>query len=298
MSTIELEKIAPTVNFAVRQTAEAGENWGVRVIPDCQIMNVISGCAELYINNQTYTIGPGECVYYGPDCQSYLKATEKTDFYSIHFSWQHDSPEPVHPGLGIRFFNSWPPQGVSNNPVLVCGTASQLLMPTLFEVPGLEAIWTRMVKEYKGEQPGYTMALRALMIQAITVMYRHMLEGSLSANANHKIEPAIQAMQLQPDYNWSVAELAALCGYHPIHFSKLFKEEAGLTPKHFIIRERIKKAKQALLLGEKMESLSIRLGFKSIHYFSHQFKEVTGLTPSQFRMIGQTKKTINDKKQE
>ena len=192
----------------------------------------------------------------------------------------------------------WPPQGVSNNPVLVCGTASQLLMPTLFEVPGLEAIWTRMVKEYKGEQPGYTMALRALMIQAITVMYRHMLEGSLSANANHKIEPAIQAMQLQPDYNWSVAELAALCGYHPIHFSKLFKEEAGLTPKHFIIRERIKRAKQALLLGEKMESLSIRLGFKSIHYFSHQFKEVTGLTPSQFRMLGQTKKTINDKKQE
>ncbi|WP_054024870.1 AraC family transcriptional regulator [Bacillus sp. FJAT-28004] len=298
MSIIELEKIAPTVNFAVRQTAEAGENWGIRVIPDCQIMNVITGSAELYINNETYTIRPGECVYYGPDCQTYLKATEKTDFYSIHFNWQQISPEPVHPSLGIRFFNSWPPLGVSNNPVLVSGTATQLLMPTLFEVPGLEAIWTRMVKEYKGEQPGYTMALRALMMQAITVIYRHMLEGSLTTNVNRKIEAAIQAMQLQPDYNWSVAELAALCGYHPIHFSKLFKEEAGLTPKHFIIRERIKRAKQALLLGEKMESLSIRLGFKSIHYFSHQFKEVTGLTPSQYRMNGQSKMTSNYEKED
>jgi len=298
MSIIELEKICPTVNFAVRQTAEEGENWGIRVIPDCQIMNVITGSAELYINNETYTIRAGECVYYGPDCQTYLKTTEKTDFYSIHFNWQQSSPEPVHPGLGIRFFNSWPPTGDPNNPVLVSGTATELLMPTLFEVPGLEPIWTRMVKEYKGEQPGYSMALRALMMQAITVMYRHMLEGSLVANPNRKIEAAILAMQMQPDYNWTVAELAALCGYHPIHFSKLFKEEAGLTPKHFIIRERVKRAKQALLLGEKMESLSVRLGFKSIHYFSHQFKEVTGLTPSQYRMHGQTKVAPSDEQED
>ncbi|WP_176444656.1 AraC family transcriptional regulator [Paenibacillus herberti] len=297
MSIIELEKIAPTVNFAARQTEEAGENWGLRIIPDCHFMSVITGSAKLYLNNETYTIRPGESIFYGPQCQTYLETTEKTDFYSIHFNWQNASPEPVHPGLGIQYSDTWPPLGAANNPVITSGTAGQLIMPTLFEVPGLEPIWTRIVKEYKSEQPGYTMALRALMMQAITVIYRHRLEGNPTATVNGKIEGAIQAMQLQPDYNWSVAELAALCGYHPIHFSKLFKEEVGLAPKHFMIRERIKRAKQALLLGEKMESLSLRLGFKSVHYFSHQFKEVTGLTPSQYRMNGQAKPT-SDPKQE
>ncbi|NIK75283.1 AraC-like DNA-binding protein [Paenibacillus castaneae] len=286
MTLIELEHISPTVNFAVRQTAEAGENWGIRVIPDCQILNVISGQAELYMDKRVYTIRDGECIYYGPECQTYLSVSEKTEFFSIHFDWQNPSPKPVHPGHGIQFTSNWPPIGAPNNPMLVSGPSDKLLMPTLFDVPGLEPIWTRMVKEYKGEQPGYALALRALMMQAITHIFRQLQHRNSNSHTKGRIDSAIQAIQGQPGRNWLVTELAALCGYHPIHFSKLFKEELGLTPKHFMIKERIKWAKQALLLGEKMESISLRLGFRSIHYFSHQFKEVTGLTPSQYRMQG------------
>lgn len=285
-SMILMDKIAPAVNFAMRQIVEADESWGVRIIPDCQILNVVAGCAELTIGGKTYAIKPGQCVYYGPECQTFLKTTERTEFYSIHFDWNRESPEPVHPGFGITFYDNWPPSGAPDLPVLTAGTANQLSIPTLFEVAGIEAIWARIVKEYNEEQPGYSTAMRALMLQALTVIFRNLYNGSRADRPNSNIEPAIQAMQLQPDRNWSVAELASLCGYHPIHFSKLFKQETGMTPKPFIIRERIKSAKQALLRGEKMEPLALRLGFKSVHYFSHQFKDVTGLTPSQFRMLG------------
>jgi AraC-like DNA-binding protein len=57
----------------------------------------------------------------------------------------------------------------------------------------------------------------------------------------------------------------------------------GQKPKQFLISERIKLAKQALLRGEPIESLAERLGYASIHYFSNNFKKVTGLSPSEYR---------------
>ncbi|MET3849258.1 AraC family transcriptional regulator [Paenibacillus sp. OAE614] len=124
------------------------------------------------------------------------------------------------------------------------------------------------------------------MMQAITLICRQLLGNDHVQGSRNKIEPAIQAMQDEPGINWSVAALASLCGYHPVHFTKLFKHEMGVTPKHFIIRERIKRAKLALLQGEKLELIAERFGFKSLHYFSYQFKQETGLTPTEFRMNG------------
>lgn len=281
-----LEAIMPTVNFAHRSWAEAGLSWGYRFIPDEQIFYVISGRAELRMGDVVYPITAGEFVCYGPHAPSLLSAQEPTDYFSLHFNWHNESAEPVHPGLGLRPAD---PGAIYDAPPgvrLRSGQSGAAVMPVRQSVSGLEPLLTRIVREYEQALPGYTYALRGLLTQAIALMFRQVVAGARRGAEDGRIERAIQAVQNEPGVNWSVAELAAMCGYHPIHFSKLFKREMGLSPKHFIISERVRLAKAALLQGERMDSISLRLGFTSIHYFSHQFKQMTGLSPSEFRMQG------------
>ncbi|MFD2327741.1 AraC family transcriptional regulator [Cohnella sp. GCM10020058] len=286
MREVPLDRMMPAVNFANRSSARAGENWGHRIIPDYQLFYVVSGRAAFRAGDCVHTISEGEFAYYGPGCPTFLSVTEPTDFFSLHFHWHRDSPEPVHPGHALRFVDAGMSCGEAEALTLRGGNSGDAVMPTVASVSGLEPILTRMVREYEQEQIGYAFALRALMMQAITLIFRQLIAGNGRRPKDNRIELAIQAIQGQPGNNWSVAELADLCGYHPIHFSKLFKEEVGLAPKHYIISERVRLAKAALLHGEKMSSISLRLGFTSIHYFSHQFKLITGLTPSEFRMNG------------
>ena len=78
--------------------------------------------------------------------------------------------------------------------------------------------------------------------------------------------------------------LAEKCEISEVYFRKLFKESFKLTPKQFIIKLRIKKAKQLLKEGrESIVSVSEQCGFTSQYHFCRTFKSYTGITPTEYR---------------
>lgn len=277
-----LPELAPAVNYANRSRAAKGTSWGPRQIPDCQWFYVISGEAALRLGPDTYTIAPGECVFYGAGSPHVLTIERPTDYYSLHFSWHAPGPEPIHPAYRIERL----PERALTQPtlryVLDLPGHTEIAVPHHFCLPGMEPLMDRIVQEYEREDIGFTFQLRALLMELITLALRHWTRRE-SPVAIGKITPALAAMRERPDRNWSVAELAALCGYHPSYFTKLFYTEAGLKPKQFLVTERIKQAKLLLLRGEPMQTIADRLGYSSVHYFSSSFKKETGLTPSEFR---------------
>ncbi|NHN35213.1 helix-turn-helix transcriptional regulator [Paenibacillus agricola] len=277
--------LTPTINFAHRDRADAHVSWGPRTIPDWQFFYVIEGEAELLYDQKQQRIKAGECVLFGPDSPNRLSTVTEAVFYSVHFDWCHPSPEPIHPAYRIQAvsmadFSRAAPVYHMDFPVY-----GNVAIPCWFDVPELEQIFPRIIKEYQLEQPGYAFVMRALLMELIAILMRHVLDQSLSGKAS-KIEPALHAMRIHPEEPWTVEQLADLCGYHPIHFTKLFKEEMGRTPKHYLISERMKRAKQMLLGGLSLSNIAEKLKYSSIHYFSHQFKKETGLSPSEFRQQG------------
>jgi len=278
-----INEMLPVVNFASRDVAKAGDYWGPRAIPDYQLFYVVSGEAVLDCGGETRRILPGRFAYYGHLHPHRLRVLERTEYFSIHFLWSGPSAAPVHPAYGIRdrldeseLWRAVPTYSI------MCPGYGTVELPFLLAAPGAETLMMRIVKEYRLEAAGYPFLLRALMMELLMLLLRQRMEGEAGKKPG-KIDAALHAMREQPARPWTVSELAALCGYHPSYFTQLFYQEQGQKPKQFLIDERIKQAKQALLRGEPVEKVAERLGYGSIHYFSNHFKKETGLSPSEFR---------------
>ena len=72
--------------------------------------------------------------------------------------------------------------------------------------------------------------------------------------------------------------------YHSL--SSLFSSVEGITIEHYIILQRIERAKELLRYGEMtLSEISYALGYKSVQYLSNQFKNVTGMTPTKFKSL-------------
>ena len=225
----------------------------------------------------------GEAAYYG-GAPHLLTLIEETEYYSLHFHWNRPSPIPEHPAHGIRYVPEHTFDLPADTDSIDLHLSHRLAVPSRFPLAAIAPSLERIVKEYKQEKPGYPAMLRALLMEGLTLWLRQTAQSA--GEQSTKIGPAVQALSDHPQHPWSVPQLAALCGYHPIYFSKLFREEMGIAPKTFLIQEKIKKAKQLLLEGMKLETIAEQLQYGSLHYFSHHFKKETGLTPTQFRLQG------------
>lgn len=267
-------------------TASSGQEWGPRIIPDSQLIYVMSGQAILYLGPERFTLGSGDCVFYGPKSPHKLVSdkSEPFTFASIHFEWNSTSLVPIHPMPGIQ--NCTPVKMTtlpSSYKVHIDGHGD-VMLPHCFSQPNLESMFTQIVREYRFEEHGYLTVLKGLLTQLVAIILRYRINGENSSATRRKIAPALEMIRKQPHINWTSSELAHLCGYHPTYFSTLFKETIGHSPKHYLVLERIRKAKQLLIETATVEEVAYKLGYASIHYFCRNFKAVTGLTPTEFKL--------------
>lgn len=81
-----------------------------------------------------------------------------------------------------------------------------------------------------------------------------------------------------------LSELAALVGYSPDHFARLFKRAFGKSPYQYVIERRIERAK-ALLADSRLSiaAVAARCGFASQAHLHTAFKARTGVTPGAYR---------------
>ena len=282
MPSVNMDEWLPAVNFADASSAGRGDFWGPRIIPDYQLFYVVRGAAELTEGGKTTRIGPGEMALYGPGRAHLLRVLEEAEYYSVHFVWRSASPTPVHPGPAIR--DAAPEELMPDAPplTLVCPGLGEAEIPAKISAAGVETLLAQIVKEYRGERAGYAHALRALLTELLLAVSRPLLEER-ERRPQSRIDAALRAIRDRPEEPWTVAALARLCGYHPSYFTELFRAEMGRNPKEYLVDERMKRAKQAVLSGERLESVALRLGYGSVHYFSSHFKKMTGMTPSEYR---------------
>lgn len=90
----------------------------------------------------------------------------------------------------------------------------------------------------------------------------------------------------------TLKNMADTAGLSPFHFARQFKLSMGYSPYQFVLRQRIERAKQLLIQGEKsLAEIAVEIGFYDQSHFAQQFKRHCGITPKKFaNMSGYKKK--------
>jgi AraC-like DNA-binding protein len=282
--------IRPVINFANLTTFPAGLRFGPRIIPDCQLIHVVSGSAEVVIHGIRRMIVSGDTVFYGIDTphQIMVSQDQPCTFYSIHFSWDRESAEPIHPHsvLPSAEWMCSPADLEKQGPIyrVTMDGYGQVIIPHYFSIPKLENLMAPIVQEYVKAESGYAFMMRGQLYLLLMEIIRGLMSNRIMGSEHSKkIAVVLEAMQNEPNRSWTTKQLARIGGYHPTYFAALFKEAVGHAPKHFLILERIRLAKTLLLDLVTIEAVADRLGYSSVHYFSRHFKEVTGFTPSEYK---------------
>lgn len=85
------------------------------------------------------------------------------------------------------------------------------------------------------------------------------------------------------DNELSVAEVAGKLKVSPEYLRKIFKASYGISPRQYLIVQRINRAIELISLREfKINEISNMCGFKDPNYFSTEFKKVTSYTPTEY----------------
>lgn len=101
------------------------------------------------------------------------------------------------------------------------------------------------------------------------------------------VAPVIREIECHYDKNLTVQSLSRQVYITPQYLSRLFQKFLGCSTYEYLTTYRINKAKEYLMLHQRMEVQEIagKTGFLDTSHFIAMFRKQTGVTPLEFRRI-------------
>jgi AraC-like DNA-binding protein len=147
----------------------------------------------------------------------------------------------------------------------------------------------------------FSKAINTKQLEEISLLLKQLGFELLDDARKQQIEKIksviIEHVQNSKDKKFPFAEILSKALHKEYsQLSKLFSETEGVTIEHYVIIQKVEKAKELLAYNEmNLNEIAFKLGYSSVAHLSTQFKKVTGLTPSQFKAQGiHLRKSISD----
>lgn len=250
------------------------------VFDDLVIINMISGRKVMHVEGKSsFDYGPGETLILAEHCKMEI------DFPEAKFE-KPTQCTALAVGESIidevlEYLNEFSPKSLgdlewklnldvfhlSNSPDLVH------LTDKLFTVCLGDSI-------HKDALAG--LILKELLIHIMQIQGLMMLEGSKERNKTPS-DYIKEYIKQNITEKLTVDHLAKEIHMSTTTFFRYFKREFGITPVDYIIRERLKQAKDLLRQGKSIKETCYASGFTDVSYFARVFKKKEGVTPSEYR---------------
>jgi AraC family transcriptional regulator len=154
----------------------------------------------------------------------------------------------------------------------------------------IQQIGFALLAESKSETPAgklyadsliQTLTLHLLKNYSNAASVQENINGGLSGYRLRRVQEFISA-NLEEDL--SLAELAEVADLSQFHFARAFRKSTGQTPQHYLMEQRIERAKQLLSRDDlPIVEISLRTGFKNQSHFTTLFRKFTNSTPKLWR---------------
>ena len=257
-----------------------------------ELMVIVDGHQITEIRNRTpIDLGPGEAIIIAPGTYHInynASKTNKMTYMCLHFDFEDAQIRSQIIGM------------ITNRVFSADSALAKLSMEMLNEVVGFS--------EDRSQQNEFDTQVK-IEIALLTYLQKiNKLMGEFDGKQNMPytdkeakigrdiamtIENHINNDDQDPAFSFNdiCKELAIGCGYG----HRVFKKVYGITPLHFIDREKYRKAQRLLeYSGNSIEEIAYQIGAANISIFSKQFKKWSGSSPSLYRkQVGQQRHVIS-----
>lgn len=271
-----LEDLLGSVTCAVRLAGAyrfAGV-WDVptRITPHYILCIGVDGEAEVTIGSDRYRLAHDTLVLTPPHVpQSFAKTSDETlCFYTVHFTAQ------VYGLLDMPSLYRVPPT----------------LTLTAAHMRDFHYAARRIVQELADARPGRTLAAAGECATMLAWLWRETVEsaGTLTGHdittvaALPRLAPVLHTIQARYSEPLRVRDLAGLVHLHPAWFSTRFKQLTGLSPAQYLLRYRVERVRELLVLTDRsLREIAALTGFQDPLYLSRQFRRLVGTSPTAYR---------------
>lgn len=98
------------------------------------------------------------------------------------------------------------------------------------------------------------------------------------------IDHLLREIKATPDHWWNVECMAELCNLSYAHFTRLFKQHTGTTPKNYIDEVKMQIALEMLSCRNlTVARIAQNLGYTDPYHFSRRFRQIKGYWPEHYR---------------
>lgn len=252
-----------TIYSAGYEECRPGYGYGPEVRPYHMMHFVLSGKGELHLNQHVFHCSAGD---------AFLVPAGKVSFY------QADSRDP----WSYAWLNFL---GINSEMYL-----SQLMASSLdgYVLHGLETGKYRdaimEVLSIPDDSTSSFFLANSILLRIMSYLFADtgFQEESWGKNS------AADEVKFYLDMNYSeklkIREIAGLFGIHPNYLTRIFREKFGVSPKHYLMELKLKKACRLLITTSlPISVISDSLGFEDQLTFSKVFKKELGISPSGYR---------------
>ncbi len=129
-------------------------------------------------------------------------------------------------------------------------------------------------------------AATALLLKLLVDLHGENLETNAQETSPHaKLNLLMREIRSSHRW-WTVEEMAEYANMSENHLRKLFREQTGTSPKHFLDQLWLNRAIDLLCSTPlPLSEAARKTGCADPYYFFRRFKKLTGCTPAQYRRI-------------
>jgi AraC-like DNA-binding protein len=163
-------------------------------------------------------------------------------------------------------------------------------IPTQLIVAGSDETWPALVTPPESGRAAWQQAQSDALhtrprLDSLSILRQRVspppARGGLPPGAMRRVR---EHVEVHLSESMDLAELAAIAGLSLFHFARAFKQSAGVTPHHYLVRRRIERAQEMLARSElPLSEIALATGFSDQSHLARHFRQMLGMTPGQFR---------------
>lgn len=239
-------------------------NYGPATRTDYIIHYILEGKGMYQVGEQKYYLSKGQGFLIEPEILTFYQADQEEPWTYLWVGFNGSDAGKLIRDIGLN----------SRQLIFQCGYGEELRKIVLDMLKHIESTTSN------------SYYLQGMLYNFFSVLTRDIVSDSMSEQSkeNQYILASIDYIRNNYSKGIKVEDIARFININRSYLYTIFKNKLEISPKDFLTKFRISRAKEQLVLTDlPIEQIADACGYKNTLGFSRAFKQVIGSTPREYR---------------